>query len=418
MDPFESIRVALEALNANKLRSGLTMLGIVIGVGAVIALMSIGSGAQAAIAQNIKSLGANLITITPGASSAGGVSQGNGSAPTLTVDDADAIADPNTVPGAAAVSPELYIGFNAQIVNHGTNVSTKVNGVTPAYEDVHAFPAALGAWFTEDDMVARSKVVMLGANVATQLFGAADPTGQDISLRLGRPTSLHVAGVLQAKGGGPLGNVDDQVLVPLTTLQRQFANPRNPKGVSNVSQIVVQAANAKSTQAAKNEITDLLLQRHRVTDPDFVIQTQDDQIATQAGVTQVLTILLGAIAGISLVVGGIGIMNIMIVSVTERTREIGIRKAVGAKRMDILMQFLVESLVVSILGGIIGIVIGVGASRLIDGQKLNGQTIQTLVSTSSIILAVGVSLTIGLLFGVYPAYRAASLRPIDALRYE
>ncbi len=418
MDPFESIRVALEALNANKLRSGLTMLGIVIGVGAVIALMSIGSGAQAAIAQNIKSLGANLITITPGASSAGGVSQGNGSAPTLTVDDADAIADPNTVPDAAAVSPELYIGFNAQIVNHGTNVSTKVNGVTPAYEDVHAFPAALGAWFTEDDMVARSKVVMLGANVATQLFGAADPTGQDISLRLGRPTSLHVAGVLQAKGGGPLGNVDDQVLVPLTTLQRQFANPRNPKGVSNVSQIVVQAANAKSTQAAKNEITDLLLQRHRVTDPDFVIQTQDDQIATQAGVTQVLTILLGAIAGISLVVGGIGIMNIMIVSVTERTREIGIRKAVGAKRMDILMQFLVESLVVSILGGIIGIVIGVGASRLIDGQKLNGQTIQTLVSTSSIILAVGVSLTIGLLFGVYPAYRAASLRPIDALRYE
>ena len=418
MDPFESIRVALEALNANKLRSGLTMLGIVIGVGAVIALMSIGSGAQAAIAQNIKSLGANLITITPGASSAGGVSQGNGSAPTLTVDDAAAIADPNTVPGAAAVSPELYIGFNAQIVNHGTNVSTKVNGVTPAYEDVHAFPAALGAWFTEDDMIARSKVVMLGANVATQLFGAADPTGQDISLRLGRPTSLHVAGVLQAKGGGPLGNVDDQVLVPLTTLQRQFSNPRNPKGLSNVSQIVVQAANAKSTQAAKNEITDLLLQRHRVTDPDFVIQTQDDQIATQAGVTQVLTILLGAIAGISLVVGGIGIMNIMIVSVTERTREIGIRKAVGAKRMDILMQFLVESLVVSILGGIIGIVIGVGASRLIDGQKLNGQTIQTLVSTSSIILAVGVSLTIGLLFGVYPAYRAASLRPIDALRYE
>ncbi len=418
MDPFESIRVALEALNANKLRSGLTMLGIVIGVGAVIALMSIGSGAQAAIAQNIKSLGANLITITPGASSAGGVSQGNGSAPTLTVDDADAIADPNTVPDAAAVSPELYIGFNAQIVNHGTNVSTKVNGVTPAYEDVHAFPAALGAWFTEDDMVARSKVVMLGANVATQLFGAADPTGQDISLRLGRPTSLHVAGVLQAKGGGPLGNVDDQVLIPLTTLQRQFANPRNPKGISNVGQIVVQAANAKSTQAAKNEITELLLQRHRVSDPDFVIQTQDDQIATQAGVTQVLTILLGAIAGISLVVGGIGIMNIMIVSVTERTREIGIRKAVGAKRMDILMQFLVESLVVSILGGIIGIVIGVGASRLIDGQKLNGQTIQTLVSTSSIILAVGVSLTIGLLFGVYPAYRAASLRPIDALRYE
>jgi putative ABC transport system permease protein len=415
---METIRVAVEALLANKLRSALTMLGIVIGVGAVIALMSIGSGAQAAIAQNIKSLGSNLITITPGASTQGGVSQGNGSNASLTVDDANAIADPNNVPAVAAVSPELNIGFNAQLVSKGQNVQTKVNGVTPAYEDVHNFHAALGAWFTQDDMTSNAKVVILGANVAQTLFGGDDPTGQNVSIRAGRPLQLKVAGVLQAKGGGPLGNVDDQVLVPLTTLQHQFANPRNPKGIANISQIVVQAVDAKSTQAAKDQVTNLLLARHKVAQPDFVIQTQDDQIATQAGVTQVLTILLGAIAGISLVVGGIGIMNIMIVSVTERTREIGIRKAIGAKRLDILTQFLVESLVVSVLGGLLGIVIGIGASHLIDGQKLNGQAVQTLVSVSSIVLAAGVSLCIGLVFGVYPAWRASKLRPIEALRYE
>jgi putative ABC transport system permease protein len=418
MDLVETIRVALEALSANKLRSALTMLGIVIGVGAVIALMSIGSGAQAAIAANIKSLGSNLITISPGASTQGGVSQGNGSAQTLTLDDANAIADPGNVPDVTAVSPELNLGFNAQLVSQGQNVATKIVGVTPAYEDVHSFHAALGAWFTQDDLTSNAKVVMLGANVAQELFGSQDPSGQNVSIRAGRPLQLKVAGVLQSKGGGPLGNVDDQVLVPLTTLQRQFSNPRNPRGIANISQIVVQAASAKSTQAAKDEISTLLLQRHRVASPDFVIQTQDDQIATQAGVTQVLTILLGAIAGISLVVGGIGIMNIMIVSVTERTREIGIRKAIGAKRMDILMQFLVESLVVSVLGGLLGILMGIGASRLIDGQQLNGQAVQTLVSTGSILLAAGVSLAIGLVFGVYPAYRASKLRPIEALRYE
>src|SRR5581483_2713978 len=376
------------------------------------------SGAQAAITKNIRSLGSNLITITPGAQKQGGVSLGNGSQPTLTLDDANAIADPNNVPTVSAVSPELYIGFPSQIVYHGQNVQTKINGVTPAYEDVRNFHAALGAWFTQDDMNSRAAVAMLGCNVAQQLFGSSDPTGQDVSIRVGRPFQMHVAGVLQCKGGGPLANVDDQVLVPLTTLQRRFANPRNPRGVTNVTSVVVEADSSKDMNAAKSQITELLLTRHKVTDPDFVIQTQDDQISTQTGVTQVLTILLGAIAGISLVVGGIGIMNIMIVSVTERTREIGIRKAIGAKRMDILLQFLVESLVVSVLGGILGIVIGIGASRLIDGQKLNGQTLQTLVSGSSIMLAAGVSICIGLVFGVYPAWRAASLRPIEALRYE
>lgn len=258
MDLIETFHTALEALWANRLRSGLTMLGIVIGVGAVIALISIGSGAQAAIAKNIKSLGANLITITPGAVSTAGVSQGNGSAASLALDDATAIAEPDNVPDAVAVSPELNLGFNARLVYQGQNVNTSLVGVTPAYEAVHSFAAVLGAWFTQDDLDGHAAVVMLGANVAQNLFGSADPTGQDVSIRFGaRPLSLHVAGVLQNKGGGPLANVDDQILVPLTTLQRQFANPRNPRGLANVSQIVVEAASAGSITAAKTEISDL-----------------------------------------------------------------------------------------------------------------------------------------------------------------
>ena len=416
MDPIEIIHTALEAMIANKLRTALTMLGIVIGVGAVIALVSIGDGAQAAIAANIKSLGANLITITPGATSSGGVSQGAGSAPTLTLDDATALSDPSQAPDVAAVSPELNLPFNAPIVYHGQNVTTKINGVTPSYEDVHDFHATYGAWFTDADMTAHSKVVMLGANVAQELFGSSDPTGQTISIRAGRPVALQVVGVLQSKGGGPLANVDDQVLVPLTTLQKQLSNPRSPKGFANVSQIVVSATSSKTIAAAKNEITQVLTQRHRTV--DFTVQTQDDQVAAQTSTTQVLTILLGAVAGISLVVGGIGVMNIMVVSVTERTREIGIRKAVGAKRLDILLQFLVEALTVSLAGGAVGILIGVGASQALNGQKLGGQPMQTVVSAASILLAAGVSIVVGLIFGVYPAYRASTLNPIDALRYE
>jgi len=417
MDVVDSVNVAFEALNANKLRTALTMLGVIIGVGAVIALMSIGTGAQQAIAKNIRGLGSNLITITPGAVQVGGVSQGNGSAQTLTLDDANAIAQ--NVPGVVAVSPELNLPFNLPLVYHGQNVQTKMVGVTPGYADVHDFPAALGDWFTQDDMNARAKVVMLGANVAQELFGSSDPTGQTVSARLGpRIYPLRVAGVLQSKGGGPLANIDDQILVPLTTLQAAFTNPRNPRGRLQISQIVVEADSSKDLPQVKAGITQLLLQRHQVATPDFNVLTQDDQISAQTSTSQVLTILLGAIAGISLVVGGIGIMNIMIVSVTERTREIGIRKAVGAKRADILAQFLIEALVVSVSGGIAGIIIGVGASHLIDGQKLNNQVIQTVVSSSSIVLAVSVSVSIGLLFGVYPAYRAASLNPIDALRYE
>jgi putative ABC transport system permease protein len=417
MNLVETLRTALESLSANKLRSGLTMLGIVIGVGAVIALMSIGNGAQAAIAANIQSLGANLITIAPGSVSQGGVAQGNGSAQTLTLTDATAIADPTQAPDVAAVSPELSLGQNAQLVAQGQNVSTRVNGVTPAYADVHDFAAALGNWFSADDVSAKSKVVMLGANVAQELFGGADPTGQQVSIRFGpRSVSLTVAGVLQSKGGGPLANIDDQVLLPITTLQSQFSNPRNPQGSAQVSQIVASATSSKTVSAAKQEITSVIAARHRTV--DFVVQTQSDQVSAQAGTTQVLTILLGAVAGISLLVGGIGIMNIMIVSVTERTREIGIRKAVGARGGQILTQFLSESLVVSVAGGLSGVLLGVGASRLIDGARLNGQPIQTLVSTGSLLLAVSVSIAIGLVFGVYPAWRASRLRPIQALRYE
>src|SRR5579885_2788616 len=245
VDLIETIQIAVEALLANKLRSSLTMLGIVIGVGAVIALMSIGSGAQAAIASNIKSLGSNLITITPGAQNQGGVSQGAGTAPTLTLDDANAIADPNNVPDVSEVSPELNLPFTAQTVYQGQNVATTIIGVTPAYADVHDFPAALGDWFTQDDMDAQAKVVMLGANVAQELFGSADPTGQSISIRAGRPVQLRIAGVLQSKGGGPLANVDDQILIPLTTLQSAFSNPRNARGGLQLTQIVVEADSSK-----------------------------------------------------------------------------------------------------------------------------------------------------------------------------
>jgi putative ABC transport system permease protein len=414
MDAFETIRTALDALLANKLRSSLTMLGIIIGVGAVISLMSIGSGAQAAIAANIKGLGANLITITPGAVSQGGVSQGAGSATSLTLADANSL---DGLPGVGAVSPEITVPFTPQIVANGQNVQAPLAGVTPGYADVHDFPAALGAWFTQSDIDAKSKVVMLGAGVTQQLYGSADPTGQSISVRFGnRAVSLQVAGVLQSKGGGPLANVDNQMLLPLTTMQSLFANPRNAKGGLQLTQIVVSADSSKDINLAKSSITAALQQSHGAT--DFSVQTQNDQVAAQTSTTQVLTILLGAVAGISLVVGGIGVMNIMVVSVTERTREIGIRKAVGAKRLDILLQFLVEALAVSLAGGAVGILIGVGASQALNGQKLGGQPMQTVVSAASILLAASVSIIVGLIFGVYPAYRASTLNPIDALRYE
>jgi putative ABC transport system permease protein len=398
-----------------------------IGVGAVITLMAIGNGAQAAVQAQFNSLGTNLIFVQPGTTNAGGVRQQAGSVNTLTYDDAQAIADQNNVPDAQTVSPELTTG--AQIVYQSQNTFGRVYGVTAPYSDVHNYTVQQGTWMADDQVQGNANVVILGATVAQQLFGSTSPIGLNIRLNAGAPgpgggqrTGLfQVIGVGEAKGGSGFDNPDTAVYIPITTAMEKFSRQTTGAGTKTVSQITVQAPSAAQTNAVEQEITQLLMTRHHISDPtqvDFSVTSQQDQLQTRQNITGVLTIFLGAVAGISLVVGGIGIMNIMIVSVTERTREIGIRKAIGARKNDILMQFLVESMLVSLLGGLTGIIAGVAVSALVNGQKLNGQAMQTLVTPGSIILAVGVAAAIGIFFGLYPAYRAASLRPIEALRYE
>jgi putative ABC transport system permease protein len=410
----ESLSIALRALTANKLRTALTMLGIIIGVGAVIALLAIGQGASAAVASRFSSLGTNVIYITPGQTAIGGVRSAAGSAPTLTYDDATAIASAG-LPAVAAVAPER--DFFGQVIAQGLNTNTRIIATTPGYQDIFSFYPASGDFFTDDQVQQRAMVAVLGATVAQNLFNGADPIGQTIRVNAGgRSLNLRVIGVMEPKGGTGFLNKDDQVMIPISTgLELQRA--RTAAGGDQISTIDVQAASEKVLQDAVDQVTAVMLQRHP-NPQDFQVRNVQDQIDAQKQASQTLTILLGAIAGISLVVGGIGIMNIMIVSVTERTREIGIRKAVGAKQRDILMQFLMEALVVSVLGGVLGILAGLGMSQFAQGKSLNGQQIQTVVVPGSIALAFGVSAAIGLFFGIYPASRAARLNPIEALRYE
>ena len=421
MGIFESVRVAFASLTANKLRSSLTMLGLIIGVGAVISLMAIGQGAQAAVATQFNSLGTNLVFVSPGTTSQGGVRQAAGSTNTLTYADAQAIADPSNIPSAAEVSPELTSG--GQVIYQSHNTFGQIIGVAAAYSDVHNYQVANGDWISDTDVQARAKNVVMGATIAQTLFGSANPIGQTIEIGAGpRRVAMHVVGVGAPKGGSGFNNPDTALYIPLTTDQQDLYRARAGAGADAVSQITVKAIDAQHVSSLQQEITTLLVQRHQTTDPanpnDFTVTSQQDQIQTSQQVSQVLTIFLGAVAGISLLVGGIGIMNIMIVSVTERTREIGIRKAVGARRNDILMQFLTESFLISVLGGAGGVLAGVVVARLLNGQQLNGQAIQTLVSYQSIMLATGVSAAIGIFFGIYPAARAAQLRPIEALHYE
>ncbi len=418
MNLIETFRVALGSLTSNKMRSALTMLGIIIGVGAVIALMSVGQGAQASVTQQIRGMGTNLLFVSPGATTSGGVRSAAGSAPTLTLEDAQAIAD--SVSNVSATAPEM--GFFGQVIAGTNNANTRITGVTPEYEDVRNWHVTDGQFISKQDVDGKSLVALLGSNVAQTLFPDGNAVGQQISIGFGnnRRLTFRVIGVLESKGAQAMGNQDDTLLMPLTTLQQKVMAQRTSQGGHNVSTINVQLASDDSkvmTQAVQ-EIGDLLRQRHKVAEDDFTIRSQDDMLATANQILGVMTLLLGAIAGISLVVGGIGIMNIMLVSVTERTREIGIRKAIGAKRSDILTQFLVESVVVSVVGGIIGILIGVGISQLLSGLDFNGQKMQTAVSLSAILMAFGVSTAIGVFFGIYPANRAASLNPIEALRYE
>ncbi len=420
MNVTESLRVALGSLVANKMRSALTMLGMIIGVGAVIALMSVGQGAQASVTKQIRSMGTNLLFVTPGASREGGVRQAAGSAPTLTYEDAVALAEgADAIPEVAAAAPEM--GTFAQVIAGSNNVNTRVTGVTPEYEDVRNFHTAEGSFITKQQVDGGSSVAVLGSTVAANLFPDGDALDQQINIGFGnRRLRVRVVGILESKGSQAMGNQDDLIFVPLTTLQRRVFAQRTVRGGHNVSTINIQlvSEDPQVMSAAVEKIGNLLRQRHKVFEDDFTIRSQEDMLATANQITGVMTMLLGSIAGISLVVGGIGIMNIMLVSVTERTREIGIRKAVGAKRRDILVQFLVESVVVSVLGGAIGILIGTGLSRLIGSLDLGGQKMETVVSPDAILLAFGVSSAIGIFFGIYPATRAARLNPIEALRYE
>ncbi len=415
MNLTESVRVALRALGANKLRAVLTMLGVIIGVGAVISLMSIGTGVQVQVTDQIKSMGSNLLFVTPGAQSQGGVRTQAGSAPTLTAEDADAIIDSGRVPGVVAVAPESQNG--GQIVANGQNAFSRITGVTPDYESVRNFKVADGEFFSREQLEARSLVAVLGATTALNLFGEGDPLGQTMRVN---QVNLRVIGVLESKGSGAMGNQDDVVLVPLTTMQARLNRNRTARGGQTVSTIYVQLADEskETSETAVQAIGDLLRERHRVAQDDFTVRSQQDLLASLSQITGMMTLFLGSVAGISLLVGGIGIMNIMLVSVTERTREIGIRKAIGAKRRDILIQFLIEATVVSVLGGAIGILIGGGGSKLLDGLPLGPTPLKTVVSPDAVILAFTVSALIGLFFGVYPAVKASRLNPIEALRYE
>jgi len=414
MNILETLRTSLRSILANKMRSSLTVLGIIIGVAAVISLMSIGRGSQSAITANIESLGTNLLFVRSGAATVSGVRQAQGSMTSLTLDDAEALADPLLAPAVKAVAPQVQTF--AQVVAGRQNAFTQVLGVTPEYESVRNFPVAEGRFITDTDVKNRSLVVVLGSSVAETLYGDTSAIGQSIKIS-GR--QFKVIGVLESKGSTGFGSSDDVIIAPVTTVQTRLYSQRTTSGSESVQTINVQVTSAKNTDAAIEQITAILRERHKITgEDDFTISSQQETIDTLKESTQVWVLFLGAIAGISLLVGGIGIMNIMLVSVTERTREIGIRKAIGAKKRDILLQFLVESAVLSLVGGGIGVLIGWGVSTLVSGINLGGTAITTVMSADILILAVSVSAAIGIIFGIYPAYRAARLNPIEALRYE
>ncbi len=410
MNFFESLRIALGSISANKLRAGLTMLGIIIGVMAVISMLSIGRGTQAAITDQITSIGTNLLYVRPGATQSSGVRAAEGSATTLTKEDAAALGDLQYIVG---VAPQVE-SFG-QLAYLGNNTNGRVLGVTPEYLDAMNVKVANGDFVSASNVTANSSVVVLGSQTATTLFDTADPVGQSIRIN---GNSFRVVGVMEAKGGTGFMNADTQVYVPLTTAMTRLSRQGQFRGGNSVSVINIKISDASVQDAAIQEIGDVLRERHHVATDDFNITSQQDILNTANQVTGILTIFLGGVAGVSLIVGGIGIMNIMLVSVTERTREIGIRKAVGARKGDILTQFLTEAMILSLAGGLIGVGFGALVARLISGMSLGSTTLTTVVDPDSILLAVGFSAAVGLFFGVYPANRAASLHPIDALRYE
>ncbi len=407
MNILDIISETYTALSANKVRSGLTILGIVIGISSVIAMVAIGQGAQGTIESSIQSIGSNLVMVTPGMQRGQGyqVSAGRGSARTLTQEDADAISKDISL--AKAVAPELSGRY--QVTAKGKNTNTSVTGVTPIYLSVRNAEVADGFFVTDQNLKNLSKVAILGPTTRDDLFGeGSDALNQSIRIK---GVEFKVIGIMKAKGGSGFGSQDDMIYIPLTVSQKFLA------GDSYVTTISVQAINANSMTVIQEDITNLLLTRHNIKDPllaDFNVLNQADIVAAASSVTGTFTILLAAVAGISLLVGGIGIMNMMLTTVTERTREIGLRKAIGAKKKDISLQFLTEAVMLTFLGGLIGIILGWLISFLVSYFGL----MQTKVSLSSVLLAFGVSAVIGIVFGYYPARRAAGLNPIEALRYE
>ena len=406
MNIFESFLTSLDSLLANKMRSILTMLGVIIGVAAVIALLSIGNGVSASITSEIQSIGTNLLTISTDFENSNG-------RPALSMDDVAALADPLNAPAIGEVAAST--SGSQEVVYNGLAENETVAGVTANYFTVNNLTDfAAGDTLTENDVAISARVTVLGATVAQDLFGEAFAIGRSVKIN---GVSYEVVGVLPESGQGLGGNPDSTAYIPITTAQSRLYPERTRSGAKAVSTIFAQAVSEDLADEATTQVTEILREQHRITyagEDDFSIFSQTDLLSTFDTVTATLTAFLGSIAGISLLVGGIGIMNIMLVSVTERTREIGIRKAVGALKRDILVQFLLESLLLSLLGGALGIALGLTIANL-TGSALS---IQTVVDGGTIMLATGFAAGVGLVFGIYPAWRASGLRPIEALRYE
>lgn len=404
-----TIKISLRALRVNKMRSALTMLGIIIGVSAVIAMLAVGAGANHKIAEQVASLGSNLLMVVPGTTTSGGVRTGMGSQPTLTINDAEAIK--KECSAVLLLAPNL--NGTAQVVYSSQNWSTLVSGTTGDVLRVRDWSLASGREFIDQDVKNATKVCILGQTVIDNLFGSTNPIGKIIRIK---NVSFKVIGTLQKKGQNLMGqDQDDTIFVPVTTAQKKLFGTTFP---GMIRTIIVKAANVDSLDRAEKQITELLRQRHHISaskqDDDFSVRNLTEMMEFAKQATRIMALLLGSIASVSLLVGGIGIMNIMLVSVTERTREIGIRMAIGAKTWDIRTQFIIEAMTLSLIGGIVGIMFGITISKIVS--MFAGWP--TIVSPFSIMLAVGFSGLVGISFGFYPAYKASQLNPIDALRYE